>query len=361
MNQRERFLTVGLLALIVLGGGAFLFHFLFWQPLENLKSRIASVRRELDTKEKERDTLEKERQKILHVDPRLGEWRKISLPESPGRTPDEINRQIPAVGVKYEQFLSRLLRRNGFASSLTVSSKAPDSKSSPTLPGRGPMYTRLGFSVTGQAPYEAVVKALKEFHDANLLHEVRTLSLIKPETRRQGGREGDLEVKMDVEALLVAGADKRSADDLLPDSTKTPKPQVLAGRQYEDLMAHNVFLGRSVSTQLTEDRREVLGTVKLTSLINSGDRWEGYLLEWRRGKKETKIKTSAGWNEFVIRDLYKNVVLKAKVIRLDDRDVLFQADGKFYRLHLGQDLYTALETPLKEEEVKSLGLVAAAP
>src|SRR5262249_57596529 len=101
--------------------------------------------------------------------------------------------------------------------------------------------------------------------------------------------------------------------------------------------------------------------VKLTWVINRGERWEGYLLEWRRGKKETKIRTSAGWNEFVIRDLYNNVVLKAKVIRLDDRDVLFQADNKFYRLHLGQDLYTALETPLKEEEVKSLGLVAAAP
>jgi hypothetical protein len=361
MNQRERFLTVGLLALILLGGGAFLFHVLFWQPLENLKSRIASVRKDLDTKEKERDSLEKERQRVLRVDPRLGEWRKISLPESPGRSADEMNRQLAALQVNYEKFLNKLLRSNGF-SSIAVSAKAPDSKSSPTLPGRGPIFTRLDISVAGLASFESVVKALKEFHDTNLLHEVRMLSLVKPETSRQGSRPGDLEVKMDVQAILVAGADKRSAEDLLPDSTKTPKPQVLAGnRQYEDLMAHNVFLGRSASTQLTEDRREVLGTVKLTSLINSGDHWEGYLLEWRRGKKETKIRTSAGWNEFVIRDLYNNVVLKAKVIRLDDRDLLFETDGKFYRLHLGQDLYTALETPLKEEEVKSLGLVAAAP
>src|SRR5262249_31935218 len=102
MNQRARFLTVGLLALLLLGGGAFLFHVLFWQPLENLKSRIASVRKDLDTKEKERDSLEKERQRVLRVDPRLGEWRKISLPESPGRSADEMNRQLAALQVNYE-------------------------------------------------------------------------------------------------------------------------------------------------------------------------------------------------------------------------------------------------------------------
>jgi hypothetical protein len=361
MNQRERFLTVGLLALIILGGGAFLFHFLFWQPLDSLKSRIANVRRDLEAKEKERDTLEKERQRIVRIDPRLQDWRKFSLPEGGGRTPDEVKRKILDVQVDYEKFLSKLLRNNGFApTSLTISPKAPDSKSSPTLPGRGPIYTRLGFAVTGQAPFDAVVRALEEFHKTGLLHEVRILSLLRPETRRQGSREGDLEVKMDVEALLVSGAEKR--EDLLPDSTKTPKPQLLAtGRKYEDLIARNIFLGRSASSQLTEDPQEVLSTVKLTTLSNSGRRWEAFLFEKDKGPKETRLRQTTGFNEFVIRDRYNNVVLKAKVVRLDDREVLFQADGKYYRLHLGEDLSTAMKTPLKDEEAKSLGLVAAAP
>src|SRR5689334_6171717 len=131
MNQRERVLAVGLLALVLLLGGAFLFHLFFYEPLGMIKNRISSAEKDLETKKGELDQLTKDRERALRLDPRLKEWRTLSIPESKGRKPDEVTKHLEDMQRKYEQFLYGLLERNGFAMGFQIVSKAPDSKSSP--------------------------------------------------------------------------------------------------------------------------------------------------------------------------------------------------------------------------------------
>jgi hypothetical protein len=360
MNKRERVLAIGLLTLVLLLGGAFVFHLFFYEPMDQLKNRIAAAQKDIATKERERDQLDKDKEKTLHTDPRLKEWRKLSLPEGTGRKPEEVAKHLDKLQRDYESWLYKLLEHNGFsANSITVTAKAPDSKSSPTLPGKGPLFTRFAFIVKGQASLDAVVRMLSEFHKTNLLHQVRGLTLVKPETTRQGSRPGDLDVDLTVEALMVAGADKR--EKLLPDDSTAPVPQVLAvgPRRYEDLRGHNIFQGVGAGNRLTEDRAEVLSNVKLTTLTNGGRRWEGFLYDKGKGPPEIRLRASIGFDEFTITDRYGTVLMKAKVVRLDDREVIFQSGEEYYRLGVGDDLQTAMKNPLKKEEVKSMGLVSA--
>ena len=60
-----------------------------------------------------------------------------------------------------------MLRDSNFAGgSFTVTPKPPDDKSSPKLPDKQPIYTKLGFTVTGRATLERLV----DDHEA-VLHQ----------------------------------------------------------------------------------------------------------------------------------------------------------------------------------------------
>ena len=80
--------------------------------------------------------------------------------------------------VDYEQYLTDLVMRSGFApNSIKVSSAVADRKGGPVLTGKTPAYTRLSFTVQGQAGLDAVVQMLQGFYRTPLLHEVRNLTL----------------------------------------------------------------------------------------------------------------------------------------------------------------------------------------
>ena len=45
-----------------------------------------------------------------------------------------------------------------------------------------------------------------------------------------------------------------------------------------------------------------------------------------------------------------------KVVHIDEGQLVFKAENKFYRLRCGDTLYPAIEKPLSASEVKELGL-----
>ena len=65
---------------------------------------------------------------------------------------------------------------------------------------------------------------------------------------------------------------------------------------------------------------------------------------------------SAAFDSFRVVDSAGEPIVKAKVVQIDERDVVFRVGEKYYTLHLGQSLQDVLERPLKEEEMKNLGL-----
>jgi hypothetical protein len=223
---------------------------------------------------------------------------------------------------------------------------------------------------------------LREFYKAPLLHQVRSLTMgVASNAPGAGGRrgpaqEGTLDVNMTVEALLVTGAEERAA--LLP-SQLAFEPRVLAepGRDYGKMSLKNMFTGAQTqepSRREAEEPADVLRFVKLTTIFYNADRkrWEASLYDQASGPTRTTEQDDDGvsrskviWetqlntrilNQLKIFDRYKNAVLDAKVVHIDEGQLVFKADGKFYRLRCGDTIHPAIEKPLSAAEVKELGL-----
>jgi hypothetical protein len=376
MTQRERTLTQVLLAAMLLLGGGMLCHVFVWQPLSEVRERLANE--EIEWSKTSTDLLIQKRQTdaILRLRPRLKDWHKTSLPPRDPElakkkrelSPEEVKkRHVSNLQIDYERFLSELLRRNGFpADSIRITPRQTDSRNVPMLPGKVPLYETLTFTVAGRAKLDGVVQMLQDFHRTPLLHSVRNLSLTLPETRQIGtrGRSSstptDLNVAMTVEALIVRGAEQRSA--LMPTVPATTRLRVLAEpmRRYVDMNGRNMFTGVARSqaqARATEQRNEVLRFVKLTTLAHNGRRWEAYLYDQAKGGGETRV-NNVTVTEFSVRDRYENSVLDGEVVHIDAVQMVFRSAGKFYKLRLGDFLFPAIDKPLTTAELKELGLAA---
>ena len=145
---------------------------------------------------------------------------------------------------------------------------------------------------------------------------------------------------MTVEALLVAGAQKR--DDLLPKSSDLKDFHTLArstdaedkGPYYSDMLAKNVFTGIAANDPLKEQRDSVLSAVRLTSVWNNGKYWQATIYDQGKGGDEMRLKFIRSvpvLDEFSVVDAYSNVVVRGKAVKLDGDGLVFQADGKYYR------------------------------
>jgi hypothetical protein len=148
---------------------------------------------------------------------------------------------------------------------------------------------------------------------------------------------------MTAEALLVVGAEKRY-DLMAPTSSVRPRVLAESTRAYADLANHNIFTGTLPNSGAqSEDARDVLGFIKLTTVSNlNGRRWEAWLFDQSKKDGESRLRTTTGFNEFSYSDRYDNVLVKAAVIRIDETGVLFRANGRFYHIGLGDSLYEVL-------------------
>jgi len=394
MNKRERILLFTLVGLLIVGGGWAMYYFFHRKPMDQIDQRIERVQNEIRQKEQEEQTIAKNKEKIELRNPHLRYWKQISLPEvklaaGKTRTPEDTAKHLAQVEVKYEQYLSGLLRQHLFTpASISVTPKPPDSKSSPTIVGSGPIYTKLAFVVKGQASLAAIEQMLTEFYHDPLLQEVHSLTITKPATSRQlqlllpgagpAASGTDLDVDMTVEVLLVKGAEPRDpTTDLKPTLADKSLASVLADpeRRYDDILGKNIFLGTRGdprSANMAEDRNLVLRFVRLTTISTNGRRWEAYLYDMGKGLEKGNEKYPEGTEklltverlpDFTIKDKYGNEVLAGKVVLLDDKLMVFQSPpktGKYYKMTTGDVFLTALSKPLKNEEIKALGLTPPA-
>jgi hypothetical protein len=348
MTQRERVLASSLLGIVVLGGGALLAQVAFLGPLRQLNVEIASLDEEIRKKDDELKADQAIVDRALKLSPRLAQWKQLSLPAPKDLRPEEVLLHLKTLQVDYEHYLYELLRRNGFAAgTIDVTSRpieAPRTTSG-TAKGSPPVLRPLPFKVHGQGSLDNLVKVLEEFHRASLLQQIRSIDVQKPQDRN--AVRGTLDVNMTIEALLVSGAERR--DDLMPATSSAARPHVLAesSRSYAELAAHNIFTGTSPATPKvaaqSEEARDVLGFVKLTIVDdNFGRRWEAWLNDQSKKDGMSRLRTTAGFNEFSYSDRYDNVLVKGVVIRIDGTGVLFKTNGRFHHIGRGENLYDAL-------------------
>jgi hypothetical protein len=388
MTQREKVMATALVAALAVVGGGAVFYLFVYEPIMDARAQIDA---EQDKVTKAHEAKAKEAEQIaaiFRVNPRLGQWQKISLPPRDPAAKKKVGvsleekkqRHLSQLQVEYERYLFNLMRRNGFRNdSIAVKAARGDRRAAPMLRPKEPVFDRLAFTVSGQGTADALARMLKAFHTTPLLHQIRTMtvSLTPPRvlgpTPPRGAAavpSGSLDVNFTVEALLVNGAEDREA--LMPAKLAYPPP-VLAqpARNYDVLAKRNMFTGvvstsagpgstPTSPTVVSEDRREALRFVKLTMLWYNEDRhrWEATMYDQARGGKEMSFNTRV-LNDLKINGKGEDPVLDAKVVLIDEKQLVFKEGDKFYRVGLGEFLFPAVRKTLTNRQVRDLGLTPA--
>src|SRR5262249_27327634 len=103
-----------------------------------------------------------------------------------------------------------LMTQSGLSSQKIVPQK-PDTKSSPLLPGKKPVYTRLTFNVDeAHGNLESIVRMLDQFYRSGMLHQIKKINIQRPLTRTNPFQAADdLDINLTIEALVLNGAEVR--------------------------------------------------------------------------------------------------------------------------------------------------------
>jgi hypothetical protein len=363
MTTRERMTAGGVLGVLMLVAMVFLFHQFFLSPLWERDAAIQSAQDDIDSKNAQIT----QARALL---PKLRYWRQLSLPAD-----TDLARR------EYEKYLSELFRRNSIDAS--VVSKTPDTRTSPTLPGKKPIYTRLTFTVTGQATLDNLVKTLGEFYHTGLLHQIKSIAIQRPLTVGPQQKPNELDLNLTIEALIVNGAGRRPyllpnvdtrelAAEVAAALRGAPTGLALAGwaagpagplgpgtladppRQYNAVAARDIFFGPVVARNDSNADVEVSQFVYLTDITQHGKDYEAFLYD-RYNNRRTRLRSSAGFDSFQVMDAEGNALLKGTVVEIQERDVIFKVENKYYVLHVGQNIQDALEKPFpRREEVSRL-------
>jgi hypothetical protein len=364
--NREKIILAGVFVAVILVGGGILFHSLFLAPLSQKDDNITSVRSQIDER--------KERIALVNAErPLLAQWRELSLPKDA----DLARRE-------YQKYLDEALQKAGFTAGYKVIARDPENKSAvPNSPG-GPDVTVLAFSVEGDGELTAIVKMLERFYRTPLLHEIRQISIKRIENSKPGEPASGLHLSMVVEALILQGAEDRRyllpgidkrilAEDvyvtmmggpgalaLIPWALGTTGPAnpgrlAKAARQYTAVASKDVFTGMPPADGPEPDMASFVFLVGITLNDNGCEA----ALYNNQTKAKMRLCLQAGKDTFRVMKESGELRVQGKVVRIENREVFFSSEKKYYAIRLGQNLEEAMRSPLPENRVKELRLVVA--
>jgi hypothetical protein len=378
MTVRERFLAMGVLGFVTLAGAGLMVSQFIVSPLrergrsiDKLKSDIAEKRDRIAT--------------VLAERPKLELWRKLSLPAD-----------IGLARLEYEKFLREMFRQSGFeASTFSVTPRPLETRAGLlTTPGKkDPTFTSMTFAVQATGELADLVDFMERFYRTPLLHQIKSLNITRPLTpsanvaaapgpRLPQQPKRDLDITMNIEALVLREADSRNqllpgvdrqlaGVDLVTTLCNGPAalalvpwsvsptgplgPGVLAAsaREYPSIAGKDIFYGPPAAEQVVE-KVDATEHVYLTDISFNG-RWEAFLYD-RYNNSKTRLRATAGFDSFRIRDSKGETLVQGKIVRIDDRDLYFRSGDRYYAMHVGQNLEEALKHPLGASELKELGL-----
>jgi hypothetical protein len=331
---------------ILLAVGGFLGYRFFYSPWTERNRTLKRYLEEAETKLARLAQIKSERSKLVR-------WRHLSLPADP----DVARRE-------YEKHLNELLKRSGVApGKYAITARPVETKTSPTITGKGPIYTPLTFTVQADAPLASLVRFLEEFYRAGLLQRIKTLTLQRQLGSYAQQRSDELHAQLTIEALIVGEAANRTwllpnisprllAIDLAASLQRTPSglglalwgigsagplgPGLLASssRDYAAIASKNIFLGRppKPAPPVTNTQPEtppewlVPRFVYLTDLTRNERRTEGWLYD-RSTNRRMRLRSTLGFNTFTfIRDPEGRAIVQGTVVRLEDRVVSYRIE-----------------------------------
>jgi hypothetical protein len=369
MNKRERTLVFALLGLLIVVGGFGLYYFLYRKPMDDIQNGITQAQKNAQKSETDLAAANKEMQAILERSPHLAMWQKLSLPQvkppkGKARTPEMAAEHLNDVVLAYDQYLNQMLVESGFTSINLSHKQTADARKSAGPGTKAPPYIQVEFVADGKATLASVDRMMERFHKDPILQKIDMLTLSRPQTGSRTQNEDLLDVRMKIEAIQVTGAEQRPESEWKPKLEKPSDFHVLADpdRHYDDMLLVNMFFGKPGGGTFTgkEEWSEVLRQVRLTTVTRTlRGRWEATIWDQNKGVIEKNL-NPVTLPDFKITDRYNNEVLAGKVVLVEDKVAVFQtSDGKYYKLATGDFFFPAFNNPLKDSEIKDLGLKPA--
>jgi hypothetical protein len=346
-------------------GLAFLFLKLFWLPWQESNRRLTNLESEVDNREREFAIFMKERK-------RLEVFRLLGLP-----------RNLEKGGSDYARYCQRLLRECGFKIEDFQGPTGTEARNLAPLKGKKADHITLTFLVRAQGDWAGLMKMLEKFQRTPLLHRLKSWNL-EQESGSKEKSSRKLVVNFTIEALVVNNNKKRPDDLWGVDPRAVGLDAVLAlqggpvgwamllrgqalvvpempDRHYADLARANPFAGgRFLGWKDIRKRRDNRppdgrSSVHLTLIDHSAQK-ALLLAETKSEKFKTiKLDTTDAHDQFEIWD--GKGLMKAKVLRVDPRDIYVRVGKEVYTMHIGQNLAEAMKRPLPAGERIRLGLV----
>jgi hypothetical protein len=355
VNPRDRMIAITVLAAIMLVAGAFLLHQLYLVPLSEREESIRSAQQFLD----------KQNLRIAEValqKTQLDEWRKMSLPGD-----------VVLSRLDYQQLLTQLIKDSGIPTmNWEVKPVTSATVARPWVPESGllrsgpkePFLTPLSFTVSGHTDLPGLVRLLKQFYSKPLLHKIKSLSVARPRTGAgsapkpgESSKTRDLEIQLDVEAIIVNGAGNRA--ELVPKELAAPRNLADPPRDYAVIDKKNIFYGLPPAPAALAEGPDPAQTIALTSIMRDENQHLHVTLCDRSDNTTWHLDPDGGIDTFQVKNKRGELRVQGEVTRVEDREFVFRVGEKHYAIHLGQTLQDALQKPLTPAKVKELSLTRA--
>ena len=358
MNSRERLLLAALIVILVGGVGTYFTLESFVKPLKAANARIADLEQETDDAQFTMD-------KFLMDRPKLDAARKKSLPLDPQLAASQYT----------ANYLQPLLRESGLIVEDVTHSNALDVKlAKPIEDVKKAGHQLMTFEVRARGELADLVKAMKAIQATPYEHRIKNLQIDRADTATGKETSSKLNIKLVLEILMVAKTDNKTAPSAELDY------KLLSKRNYDEIAKKNIFVGALPQQTKTvevvdptldpdngkgpsgvakeEPDENVPAYVRLVT--TDPDHKEAYLRNLIHRSRETRLvaKPGSGREFFKITDEVGDYVFfKAKILKVELREVYFQVKNQVYKLHIGGSLHDAIESGgLSLDQIDDLGL-----
>jgi len=350
VTQRDqKTLTIIALALVGAGIAFWLLQTWFLGPLGDYKRQIANLEDEVDSKQQQINGIVRDR--VL-----VNKARARSLPADQVKAMEE-----------YDQYLVTLLHESGLTEVGVIGPNPADLKaaaSQSNVPGetKKAAHTVLTYQVKAKGNLASVVKAFDKLQRTPVLHRVKGWTLGRQESSAKDPTKDNLTVQMTIEAMIVAGTKPGYEASLKPD-TSLPLPTPNNLRRYSDIAQKNIFLGlidsKAPPPDVTAEEEIIAEHVRL--VYTDPTTQEAFLRTLIFQVPETRVRSKKGSGYDTFRIMNENrskVLVQAKVLRIDQRDMYFQVKEDVYGIHIGYTMAEAMRRPLSDAELARLELTS---
>jgi hypothetical protein len=321
MSHREKILAAAVLVLIVAFGS----RWLYGRYERGMESRQA----QLNVAQEELTLVKHALNQGERAVRQLEGWRERSLPANRDK----------ALSL-YKAWLLDKAKQAG----LTVDDIKPAGRPTPST-----AFQAIGYQIEATGTLSSVAAMLYEFYKSPQLHQITRLRLTRPPGAAQ------LQVSMETEALILPGA---NATDSLP-AGESKRLKLASLAEYQKTLGERDLTNVYTPPQPPGEKRDVPVPPKFddaeqahfTGTVGPNDALEAWINVRTTGET---LHVSAG-------DPVKVGNLEGQIVSIDLRSLVFETDGKKYRVALGQSLRKGTElgadgkaaSDAKPEEPKS--------